>query len=431
MNKFIFCALLTGLTLTSCQNENSSNENLLSPSNASSENEVAKVADDKNIIPGQYIVLFKDSKIASAAKQLERSAFTSRESKARSVEHVSRSSVRKIKSFLDDNKVDKSKVLNYYTTKISGMTVKLTDEEFDKLSRDESVQSIEFDRIVELPKFTKGKFVTDQEAKRGGFQGIPCGIKNVGGFTRATGKRSWIWIIDSGIDLDHPDLNVVTDPKYAKSFIEGETSADDCLGHGTHVAGIAAAIDNDFGVVGVSAGASVVPLKIYRSCEATTPFSTILKAIDHVGKFDTPGDVVNLSLGRSFSDKCNKNSIFKTALRSLTRKGAYVVMSAGNSREDAKNISPACVNGDRIYTIASMDCNRNFAHLSNFNMDPVDFIATGVDVHSTFVGGGYITFSGTSMAAPHVSGIIHARGRAPRASGFVSSRGENYPIAVR
>ncbi|CAM1374651.1 S8 family serine peptidase [Tenacibaculum xiamenense] len=418
VTKFIFCASLMALVMTSCQNENSSNENMQS--------DVSTAIDDKNIIPGQYIVLFKESKITSAAKQLGKSVFTDRKAKAASVDRITEVSIKKINTVLADNNIDRSKVLNYYTTKIAGMAVKLTDEEFDKLAKDENVEAIDFDRIVQLPEFEVETVTTESDAQRAP-QTTPCGINRAGGYTNASGN-TWVWVIDTGIDLDHPDLNVVTNSTYAKSFAGG--SANDCNGHGTHVAGTAAAKNNGFGVVGVSAGAPVVPVKVL-GCNGSGSSSGILAGINHVGRYDIAGDVANLSLGGYHGSGCSTNSAYRSALTALSNGGTYVSLAAGNSRANAAYYAPACINGSRIYTVASMTCSRGFSSFSNYNMNPIDCIATGSNVNSTYLNGGYATLSGTSMAAPHVAGIMHARGSGPRFSGSVSHRGESYPIAVR
>ncbi len=411
--------MLTALVITSCQNENLSD--------GAVESVVEPTSTEGKIIPGQYIVVFKNAKIAPTSKTLEKSSFSSRTEKAKSVRDLSEVSIKKMNSILSDNDLDQRQVLDYYTTKLSGMAIKLEDDEFQRLSKDPNVAAIEFDRIVELPEFEVEEVISQGKSQKMAQQ-TPCGITRAGGATNGAGKDTWIWVIDTGIDLDHPDLNVITDSRYAKSFAGG--SANDCNGHGTHVAGTAAAINNNVGVVGVSAGASVVPIKVL-GCNGSGSTSGILSGINHVGRYDLAGDVANLSLGGYHGSGCSSNSSYRSALLALSNAGTYVALAAGNSRADASLYAPACINGSNIYTVASMTCNRGFSSFSNYNMNPIDVIATGSSVRSTYLNGGYATLSGTSMASPHVAGIMHARGSGPRSSGSVSHRGESYPIAVR
>ena len=430
ITKIILYTLLVVLITTSCKYESSPSEN-------SQSNKIAS-ASNKDIIIGQYIVFFKESKLPSALNQLGKTSFMSREAKANAVEKISKNSVKQINTILKANQVNTSKVLNYYTTSASGMAIKLTDKEFDKLSRDENVASIEFDRKIELQEF-EAKNITAIGKAAENSQTIPCGVKMAGGFVDGSKKRNWIWIIDSGIDLDHPDLNVVTDSKFAKSFIKEEPSPNDCSGHGTHVAGIAAAIDNDLGVVGVSAGASVVPVKI-MDCSNYSSTSIILSGVNHVGKYGLSGDVVNMSISNKgrIGKECSKTTVFKSPIRSLSRKGMFVILSAGNFNTLAKAYEPCCVNGDNIFTIGGIDCDGRFDNsYSNVNsqyLNPIDFVAVGSNVKSTYLNGGYARLTGTSMSAPHVAGIIHARGRAPKILKFIDDGygyGQKYPIAVR
>lgn len=119
---------------------------------------------------------------------------------------------------LSAHSLDSKKVLNYYTTKISCMAIKLSDAEFEELAKDPNVAFIEHDRVVELPKFKIEGTLQHNEAQKMAQQ-TPCGISRAGGFANGTGKDQWIWVIDSGIDLDHPDLNVITNSTYARSFV--------------------------------------------------------------------------------------------------------------------------------------------------------------------------------------------------------------------
>ncbi len=419
LSKLAVSTLLSALVMTSCQNENLSD--------GEAEAIVEPTSTEGKIISGEYIVVFNDSKVEPASKVLEKRSFTNREEKAKSVREISEVSIKKMITILSENDLDQSKVLDYYTTKISGMAIKLGDNEFQKLSKDPNVVAIEYNRVVELPKFEVEEVFTGDKSQKMA-QETPCGIARAGGAANGSNRDEWIWVIDSGIDLDHPDLNVETNTTYARSFVGG--SANDCNGHGTHVAGTAAAVNNSIGVVGVSAGARVVPVRVF-GCNGSSSTATILSGIDHVGRYDLAGDVANLSLGGFFGSGCANNSSYRNALLALGNAGTRVAIAAGNSGDDSANYQPACVNGTNIYTVASMTCSQGFSSFSNYNMNPVDVIATGSSVRSTYLNGGYATLSGTSMASPHVAGIMHARRNGPRTSGSVSNRGENYPIAVR
>ena len=138
---------------------------------------------------------------------------------------------------------------------LRGFALDLTDEEVATLQSDESVLRIEKDKIISLSPITiKKKPGTVVDAS----QSIPWGITRVGGPVSGVGKTAWI--IDSGIDLDHPDLNVDTDR--AVQFLGTRYTPDDQNGHGTHVAGTIGALDNSIGVVGVAPGATLVPVRV-------------------------------------------------------------------------------------------------------------------------------------------------------------------------
>lgn len=229
-------------------------------------------------------------------------------------------------------------------------------------------------------------------------QVTPPGITAVGGpITSFTGK---VWVIDSGIDLDHPDLNV--DVANSVNFAPG-SGPNDTNGHGTHVAGTIAAIDNDFGVVGVVPGAEVVAVRTFGRIGLGLT-SNVIAGVDYVAANAGANDVINMSLGGGVSEALDDAVLFASF------KPLKFAIAAGNSELDASDFSPARVNGPNIYTISAVDDNKVFASFSNFGNPPIECAAPGVAVLSTFRDGGYATLNGTSMATPHVAGLILAQG---------------------
>ncbi|MEL1251123.1 S8 family serine peptidase [Aurantiacibacter gilvus] len=226
-------------------------------------------------------------------------------------------------------------------------------------------------------------------------QTIPWGVARVGGAGDGTGLTAWV--IDSGIDLDHPDLNV--DVGRSVDFTRSRSGAEDESGHGTHVAGTIAAIDNDFGVVGVAAGASVVAVRVLDR-RGSGSYSDVIAGVDHVATFGDNGDVANMSLGGPYSQALNDAVIAAAAT------GVQFTLAAGNSGADANNYSPASANGTNIYTVSAFQQGDSWIYFSNYGNPPVDLTEPGVSIESTYKNGDYNTLSGTSMAAPHLAGIL-------------------------
>jgi subtilisin family serine protease len=384
---------------------------------------VVPQSDEGAIIEGQYIVIMNESAYAPALTYLQ-GPIADRATKAKFMKAKDAEITAELKQFLINQGINTDNVIAYYTAATTGFAIKLSDEEMEKLSKSDKIELIEHDRREQLPEFTVDN--VDRGVARA--QTTPCGISRAGGAGNGASKNTWAWIIDTGIDLDHPDLNVQTNTSYARSFAGG--NANDCNGHGTHVAGTVAAINNSTGVIGMSAGAVVVPVKVF-GCSGGSASSTILSGINHVAANDIAGDAVNLSLGGYYGSNCANGSPYRNSLVNMGNAGTLIAIAAGNSSGNTALYSPGCVNGTNIRTVASMTCNRSFSSFSNYNMNPCDYIATGSSVYSTYLNGGYATLSGTSMATPHVAGIMHVRGGMPRTSGSVSNRGESYPIAVR
>lgn len=226
-------------------------------------------------------------------------------------------------------------------------------------------------------------------------QSTPYGISRVGGGIDATGKNAWI--IDTGIDLDHPDLNVGS----GASFVtRGKLTADDGNGHGTHVAGTIGAINNAIGVVGVAANATVHPVRVLDK-SGSGYIDWIVKGIDYVATNASPGDVANMSLGATGHFQSLHDAVVRAA-----DLGIKFSVAAGNESDDAIFHEPAHINHANVYTISAIDASDIFAYFSNYGVSTVDYAAPGVDVLSSKKGGGVVAYSGTSMAAPHVAGLL-------------------------
>lgn len=197
-----------------------------------------------------------------------------------------------------------------------------------------------------------------------------------------------ISIIDTGIDDDHPDL--VDNLGVGKAF-QG-SSWDDDNGHGTHVAGTADAVNNTKGVVGVSTGAVLHAARVCNGGGLCFT-SDIAAALEWTA--DQGYDVANLSLGGGYSETVDN------AGKYAYDNGVLLVAAAGNDGECTDCVGYPAANEEFI-AVSATTCNDSLAGFSSTGCQ-VELAAPGKDVYST-VPGGYDTFSGTSMASPHVAG---------------------------
>jgi subtilisin family serine protease len=275
-----------------------------------------------------------------------------------------------------------------YETALQGFTARMSERQMKKLLEDPAIKRIEPDRIITLAKPTKPS--PDPPA-----QTTPWGITRVRGGASGAGKVAWV--IDSGIDLKHPDLHV--DEGRSRQFISNlpRVTPNDENGHGTHVAGTIAAKNNDIGVIGVAADATVVSVRVLDRSGSGT-LSGVINGVNYVAANGVAGEVANMSLGGGISTSLDEAVLNASA-------NVKFVLAAGNSSKDVSTTSPARVNGPNVYTISAMGENDIWASFSNFGAG-VDYCAPGVRVYSTYKDGGYNTLSGTSMAAPHVAGIL-------------------------
>lgn len=215
-------------------------------------------------------------------------------------------------------------------------------------------------------------------------------------WSKTTGANDLlIAVLDSGIDYTHEELNdgrVRTD--IDKDYVNNDDDAMDDAGHGTHVAGtIAAASNNGIGVSGILWQAQLLPLKVCDESGACA-VDTIVSAIQYAA--DQGARIINMSIGGS-----GCSSTLEAAVDyAYFEKGAVLVAAAGN--ENALVGYPAAY--EPVIAVGALDRHGQRAYFSNYG-DALDLVAPGVRVFSTAPNNGYDTFSGTSMAAPHVTGV--------------------------
>jgi len=292
----------------------------------------------------------------------------------------------------------------------SGFVARLTRNQALALKQDPDVELVEQDRVITLEK---GCFELVSPSS------VQWGARRTG-IADGSGKR--VWIIDTGVDTDHPDLDV--DTILSKCFINGETSVEDNNGHGTHVAGIIGALNNSVGVVGVAFGTKIIALKaLNNDGEGST--SQLIRALNYVGQNAKAGEVVNMSLGTDTISPALDNAVL-----TLADKGILFAIAAGNSSRKASLSSPGRVNHPNIFTVSAIDSAGRFASFSNFGNDVVDYAAPGVRIISTYSNGRYAQLSGTSMAAPHVAGILVVEGKNIRGRGTALNDPDGVPDSV-
>lgn len=304
-----------------------------------------------------------------------------------------------VQTVADEARLKGASILQIYQHAIKGFAIKVpNDRVLEQVKNDDRFAYIEQDQIVT----TFG-------------QVLPTGIDRADADKSPTvlaGNQAGntdvdIAIIDTGIDLSHPDLNVIN----GKTFVAGTKTAKDDNGHGTHVAGTAAAKDDANGVVGMAPGARLWAVKVLDR-NGSGSLSNVIKGIDYVTQNAALIEVANMSLGC----ECTSSSM-NTAIHNSVAAGVTYVVAAGNSGKNASTFSPAnhpdviAVSaivdtdgkGGGLGSSTSYGADDTFASFSNYG-SVVDMAAPGVKIYSTYKGGSYATMSGTSMASPHVAG---------------------------
>lgn len=283
-----------------------------------------------------------------------------------------------------------------FTKTIKGFSVNMSAKAAERLAASNSmIDYYEKNGIAQATVMPVNRISTKAVKNTSVSQQIPYGIQRLGGSRDGTGKNAWI--IDTGIDLDNPDLNVGTGANFVS---RGRSTTNDGNGHGTHVAGTIGAIDNAIDVVGIASNATVHPVRVLDN-KGSGYIDWIVAGIDYVAANAQPGDVANLSLGALGHYQSLHDAIVR-----LADTGVKVSVAAGNESDHANFYEPAHIEHPNVYTVSAIDEQDIFAWFSNYGNPPIDFSAPGVDVVSNKTGGGIVSYSGTSMAAPHVAGLL-------------------------
>lgn len=302
-----------------------------------------------------------------------------------------------------------------YKDALKGFSATFDSTEIEDIKKDPRVAFVSEDKEVHISAVKNVAQLA---------QTIPNGITRIGiGASPSANKGTGIGVavIDTGIDLTHPDL-VGNIGSASKSCIRRKTAKDD-NGHGTHVAGTVAGRDNTIGVVGVAPEAKLFAVKVLNSA-GSGRWSEVICGIDWVAANAQALNikVANMSLGGggASDNNCgntNNDALHKAVCR-LRDAGVTTIVAAGNEGKNASNSVPAAYD-DAVITVSALadsdgqaggaggattyGADDTFASFSNFG-SVVDLGAPGVSIFSTYKNGGYATLSGTSMAAPHMAG---------------------------
>ncbi|MBN1994897.1 MAG: peptidase S8 [Anaerolineae bacterium] len=204
-------------------------------------------------------------------------------------------------------------------------------------------------------------------------------------------------ILDTGVDLDHPDLSAKIVPGY--DYVNDDTEPQDDHGHGTHVAGIAAAASNNSrGVAGVSWGARIMPVKVLNSGGGGYT-ADVAEGIYFA--VDSGARVINMSLGAKYSKWPCAWTDIETAFNYAVSHDVLVVVSAGNDGQNGVNCPGAY---DQVMAVGATSSGDTRSYYSNYG-PRLDIAAPGDSIYSTILNDTYTYKSGTSMAAPHVAGL--------------------------
>ena len=309
--------------------------------------------------------------------------------------------------------------LDSYRYALHGFSAQFSEADLALVQSDPRVAFVSEDREVSIARHTS----LSSQAVSSQVQTLPTGVNRINAENKINkGAGVHVAVIDTGIQTNHPDLkaNIVG----GKNCSSG-SSYNDGNGHGTHVAGTIAAVNNNSGVVGIAPEAKLWAVRVLNNAGSGT-WSSVICGIDFVtSKAPANGGpitVANLSLGGGgISDNncgnTNNDALHKAICRARDA-GVTIVVAAGNSGANTSGAVPAGYD-DAVITVSALadsdgqlgglgagtsyGADDTFASFSNFG-SAVDIGAPGVAIYSTWTKSGYKSISGTSMASPHVAG---------------------------
>ncbi|UAA40773.1 S8 family serine peptidase [Paraneptunicella aestuarii] len=248
---------------------------------------------------------------------------------------------------------------------------------YNKLLKDESIESISLDAK---------RYLMAQSTPFG----IPMVQADLLNQPNKTARK--VCIIDTGYSYGHEDLP--TDVTGVANSSQVGSWNNDGHGHGSHVAGTIAGLDNTVGVVGVYPDVDLHIVKIFNDQGSWTQSSDLIVGMQQCA--DAGANVISMSLGGGASSAAEEN-----AVNGFVSQGILLIAAAGNDGNSSMSY-PASYDG--IMSVAAVDSSSNVASFSQYNSQ-VEIAAPGVAVNSTLPGNTYAAWSGTSMATPHVSGV--------------------------
>ncbi|KAB8138053.1 S8 family serine peptidase [Gracilibacillus oryzae] len=274
--------------------------------------------------------------------------------------------------------------LHHTHDSIDAVSISLPSDYVDGLSKIDEIDWVENDQVVKT-NFQSLSWANDVISS------------NFYQDNSITGKGVEIGVIDTGIRMDHPDLNVVD----GVSFVEGMSSYEDNNGHGTHVAGIIGALNNDEGVVGVAPDTDLYAIKSL-DINGEGRQADIIEGVEWAIAQDL--DIINLSVTTPIP-----SIALKKAVEAADEAGILVVAASGNAEDGEGQITDDVLFPSRFSSVISVGAIDKRLEKTYFSYQgaSLDFVAPGEDIYSTyFEAPDYITMSGTSMAAPYVTGIL-------------------------